>query len=97
MIKTTMDKFRLINFIEGISYLILLFIAMPLKYVFDYPAATKIVGMTHGVLFIIFLILLSQAIQKYKFSTKFSIILFVASLLPFGTTFTERKLKVYLQ
>ncbi len=95
MEKTTMDKFRLINFIEGISYLILVFIAMPLKYMFDYPIATKISGMAHGVLFIIFLIMLSQAIQKYKFDAKFSIILFVASLIPFGTTWTDRKLKAY--
>ena len=95
MPKTTMDKFRLINFIEGISFLILVFVAMPLKYMFEYPIATKIAGMTHGVLFIIFLIMLSQAIQKYKFGTKFSIILFVASLIPFGTTWTDRKLKVY--
>ncbi len=90
---TTIGKFRLINFIEGVSYLLLLFVAMPLKYMFDYPIATKIMGMTHGVLFVIFLILLSQAIQKYKFSAKFGIMLFVASLLPFGTTFTDKKLK----
>ncbi len=90
---TTLDKFRLINFIEGISFLVLLFIAMPLKYMFDYPMATKIVGMTHGVLFIIFLIMLSQAIQEYKFSKKFSITLFIASLVPFGTTWTDKKLK----
>lgn len=90
-----MDKFRLINFIEGISYLILLFIAMPLKYVFEYPIATKISGMVHGGLFIIFLIVLFQAIKEYKFSAKFSIILFVASLVPFGTTWTDKKLKVY--
>ncbi len=90
-----MDKFRLINFIEGISYLVLVFIAMPLKYMFDYPIATKISGMTHGILFIIFLIMLSQAMQKYKFDIKFSVILFIASLIPFGTTWTDRKLKAY--
>ncbi len=95
MKKTTMDKFRLINFIEGISYLILLFVAMPLKYIFEYPIATKVSGMLHGVLFIIFLILLSQAIQKYKFSAKFGIILFIASLIPFGTTWSDKKLKAY--
>jgi len=75
--------------------LILLFIAMPLKYMFDYPIATKISGMTHGVLFIIFLIYLSQSAQKYKFSIVFSIQLFVASLLPFGTNWNEKKLKEY--
>ena len=50
----TFSRFRLISFVEGISYLLLVFIAMPLKYMFDYPLAVKIVGMGHGVLFILF-------------------------------------------
>ncbi len=90
-----MDKFRLINLIEGISYLGLLFIAMPLKYMFEYPIATKISGMIHGALFMFFLVMLLQAMQKYKFGAKFGIILFVASLLPFGTTWTDKKLKEF--
>lgn len=92
---TTMGKFRLINTIEGISFLLLLFVAMPLKYMFDYPIATKIAGMTHGVLFIIFFIFLSQAAQKYKFGFKFSLVLFIASIIPFGTTWSDGKLKNY--
>ena len=90
-----MDKFILINFIEGISYLILVFIAMPLKYIFDYPVATKISGSIHGILFIIFLVYLSQAMQKYKFSNKFSTVLFIASLIPFGTNWSDKRLKAY--
>ena len=43
----TFSRFRLISFVEGISYLLLVFIAMPLKYMFDYPLAVKIVGMGH--------------------------------------------------
>jgi len=85
-------KFRIIGFIEGISYLVLLFIAMPLKYMMGMAIATKIVGMTHGILFIIFLILLMQAAQKHNFSSKDSIIFFVASLIPFGTFFTDKRL-----
>ncbi|MEA1916361.1 MAG: DUF3817 domain-containing protein [Campylobacterota bacterium] len=86
-------KFRIIGFIEGISYLILLFIAMPMKYALGILAATKIVGMIHGILFIIFIILLMQAAQRYKFSTKDSVIFFIASLIPFGTFFTDKRLK----
>ncbi len=88
--KTTLEKFRFINFAEGISFLVLLFIAMPLKYYFGYPVATKIVGMLHGLLFIWFLIMLSQAHQEYKFTMKFSIILFIGSIVPFGTKYTDR-------
>ncbi len=85
-------KFRIIGFIEGISYLVLLFIAMPMKYMMGIPMATKIVGMSHGILFIIFLILLMQAAQIHKFSAKDSIIFFVASLIPFGTFYTDKRL-----
>ncbi|WP_345974879.1 DUF3817 domain-containing protein [Sulfurimonas sp. HSL3-7] len=86
-------NFRIIGFIEGISYLLLLFIAMPLKYMMGIAAATKIVGMAHGLLFIVFLIILMQAAQKHHFSLKDSAIFFIASLLPFGTFFTDKRLK----
>lgn len=79
----TFSRFRLISFIEGISYLLLVFIAMPLKYMFDYPMAVKVVGMAHGVLFILFFLALVMAMNKYKW--KFlGFQLFVYSLLPFG-------------
>lgn len=86
-------KFRIIGFVEGISFLILLFVAMPLKYIYGMPIYVKIVGMTHGILFIIFLALLIQSAIRYNFSTKDSIIFFIASLLPFGTFFTDKRLK----
>jgi len=85
-------NFRIIGFIEGISYLILLFIAMPMKYMMGIAIATKIVGMAHGVLFIIFIALLMMAAQKHKFSIKDTGIFFVASLIPFGTFYTDRRL-----
>ena len=85
-------NFRIIGFIEGISYLVLLFIAMPMKYMMGIAIATKIVGMTHGILFIIFLIILMQAAQKHNFSMKDSAIFFVASLIPFGTFLTDKRL-----
>lgn len=56
MLENTFSRFRVISIIEGISYLILVLIAMPLKYIFDYPLAVKIVGMTHGILFYSFCI-----------------------------------------
>jgi integral membrane protein len=52
---TELKKFRLINKIEGYSFLILLFIAMPLKYMAGIPLATKVVGMIHGILFFAFI------------------------------------------
>lgn len=87
-------NFRIIGFVEGISYLVLLFIAMPMKYMMGIPEATKIVGMIHGLLFILFLVILMQAAQKHNFTSKDSTLFFVASLIPFGTFFTDKRLKI---
>lgn len=84
-----LNKFRLINKIEGYSFLILLFIAMPLKYMMGYPVATKIVGMLHGVLFIAFIYQLFEATKNVPFSKKETFIFFIASLIPFGSFYTE--------
>ena len=85
----TFSRFRIISIIEGLSYLILVFIAMPLKYMFDYPMAVKVVGMSHGVLFILFFVALVMAMNKYKW--KFlGFQLFVYSLIPFGFILIER-------
>ena len=89
MLNDTFSRFRLISFVEGLSYLLLVFIAMPLKYMFDYPLAVKIVGMSHGVLFILFFVALVMAMNKYKW--KFlGFQLFVYSLIPFGFILIER-------
>lgn len=90
---TTIGQFRLIGLIEGISYLALLFIAMPMKYLYGNPIPVKIVGMTHGILFILFVMLLIAAAQKHRWSFKFNSMMFIASLLPFGTFFTDSRLK----
>ena len=85
----TFSRFRIISIIEGLSYLLLVFIAMPLKYMFDYPMAVKIVGMSHGVLFILFFLALVMAMNRYKW--KFlGFQLFVYSLLPFGFILIEK-------
>ena len=93
--KNSVKTFGLINTIEGYSYLTLLFIAMPLKYMFGFPLAVKIVGMAHGVLFIAFLILLVVAWQEKKWAFSENIIFFIASLIPFGTFFTKKRIKAY--
>ncbi|WP_419770117.1 MAG: DUF3817 domain-containing protein [Candidatus Marinarcus sp.] len=91
----TLNQFRLISFLEGLSYITLLFIAMPLKYFAHDPIAVKIVGMGHGILFTLFIIFLAQSMKKHQWKTLFSMKLFIASLLPFGTFFMDKKLKAY--
>jgi integral membrane protein len=76
--------------IEGYSYLVLLFIAMPLKYVFHIPQLIRPVGSLHGLLFVTFLVLLSLLLFKVKLSFKNVAIAFLLSLIPFGTFFLKK-------
>jgi len=95
MRKEIVKKFGLINTIEGYSYLILLFIAMPIKYILGFAIAVKIAGMVHGALFVLFLYLGVKAWIATKWSLSQTIIFFIASLIPFGTFFTKSKIKTY--
>ncbi len=84
-------RFRTIAIAEGWSFLILLFFAMPLKYVVGMPWAVKIVGWAHGVLFIGYWILAVPLFTKLKWDVERIFGLGLASLLPFGTFVMERK------
>ena len=94
-VKKSISQFRLIAFLEGISYILLLFVAMPIKYIYGIPEATKIIGMTHGILFVIFLYLLFVVYEKYNWGFKWLIIAFISSIVPFGTFFIDKKIKSY--
>jgi len=82
---------------EGLSWLALLFVAMPLKYVWGDPTYVKIVGMTHGMLFIALLMLLLQTFFEERISQKEGIKIFVASFIPFGTFFTDKSLREVIE
>ena len=83
---------RASGFIEGISYIVLLFIAMPLKYMADSPEAVRVVGMAHGILFCWYVMAIVWARLALGFSYKNSILAFIASLIPFGTFIADKKL-----
>lgn len=88
-----LKRFRLVAILEGVSFLILLLIAMPLKYLAGIPEMVKYVGWAHGVLFILYVVLLLQC--SIELSWKFGRVVwaFVASLLPFGTFVLDKQLK----
>jgi integral membrane protein len=88
-----LNRFLKVGFAEGISYLVLLLIAMPLKYFAGWPAAVKVIGMLHGILFIAFCITLVHAAIVYRLGIKKVIIAFLLSLIPFGTFFLEKNIK----
>lgn len=84
---------RILGTLEGISFLLLLFIAMPVKYLLDNPILVKYVGMGHGVLFILFLVVLFIVCEKQKWSIQIFLLGLVASILPFAPFLFDRKLK----
>lgn len=88
---------RVVGLLEGLSFLLLLFIAMPMKYMFDNPVLVKYVGMGHGVLFILFLIVLFAVCEKQKWSITIFLMGLAASILPFGPFIFDRKLKRFEQ
>lgn len=92
MISLSIRTLRILGNIEGVSYLLLLGVAMPMKYFFEMPMAVKIVGMAHGVLFIAYCLLLAVQMKANKWNLIFGVYLFVATLIPFGTFVTDRKL-----
>jgi len=80
---------------DGISYLVLLGIAMPLKYLAGMPLAVRIVGMAHGILFIALCVFLLLALVQGKLSFKWCLIVFVCALVPFAPFFLDKKLKQF--
>ena len=78
---------------EGISFLVLLGIAMPLKYIFKQPMAVTICGWAHGVLFVAFLFLAWEYKTDRNKSLKWFALAFIAALVPTGTFFFDKKLK----
>jgi integral membrane protein len=85
------NSFRIISFLEGISYLLLLFIAVPIKYFLEDPSYVKLLGMPHGLLFMLYIVfaIVLKSSQKWTFPT-LSIIL-IASIIPFGTFYVDAK------
>jgi integral membrane protein len=93
MTTTTIGRLRLIGYVEAVSFLILLGVAMPLKYAFDRPEAVKIVGWVHGVLFIVFVLALAAAARRHQWNLRKSAAVFIAALLPFGPFIIDSRLK----
>ena len=91
MLSTTFNRFRLIAFLEGCSFL-LFAITMPIKYLLHYAAPNYIIGMLHGVLFLLYLLLLVQVSAQQKWTVKKIFLAFIAAFLPFGTIYASKKL-----
>ena len=91
-LSTTIGRLRLTGIIEGLSFIILLAIAMPLKYMAGKPGMVSIVGMAHGVLFLLYIFLTLMAKFQYPWSWKKILLLWIASVVPFGTFYADYKM-----
>lgn len=80
-----LSRFLTVAFVEGLSYLALLFIAMPLKYLADMPLAVRVVGMAHGILFIAYVLLVTLLVARGTQSAKWGLWALCLSVIPFGT------------
>lgn len=83
--------FKIVATLEGISLLLLLFVAMPLKYIFDLPEYVRVIGMAHGLLFIGYIILATMLKTEESWNNKKFFEVCIASIIPFGTFYMEKK------
>ena len=92
LLKTQIGRLRVIAFIEGVSFLIILFVTMPLKYYAAMPQPNKVIGMIHGVLFLYYVISVIQTKVEYSWDWKKTGLALLASIVPFGTFWADVKL-----
>lgn len=91
MFSTPLSRLRLIGLLEGISFLALLLIAMPLKYAADQPLAVRYVGMAHGILFLLYLLAIVPVALDYRWSWRTAALAVLASVLPAGPFIFDAK------
>lgn len=93
MFKTKIGRLRIVSYLEGISLLLLVFIAVPLKYAYNDPSLVKTLGPVHGALFLLFVVnTIGVGVEyRWKFSdTTWKVL--VACIIPFGTFYIDRKI-----
>lgn len=93
MLKTPIGKLRVMGFLEGMSFLVLLFISMPLKYMFDYPEAVSVNGAIHGGLFVIYMAAVAYVTFTVRWPLKWAAGAFVVAFIPFGNFILDHQLK----
>jgi len=85
------NAFRVISLLEGLSFILLLFIATPIKYFGDNDSYVKMLGMPHGILFLIYIVFVIMLKYELKWKSKTFWIILGASLVPFGTFYVDKK------
>ncbi len=95
VLKNPIPTLRWLALIEGVSFLVLLGVAMPLKYFADWPLGVRVVGLLHGVLFVAFGLALLQTMIVSRWTLSRGALIFSAALLPFGPFVVDRRMRRY--
>ena len=83
--------FRIVALLEGVSYILLLFIATPIKYLLNDPQYVKLLGMPHGILFVAYVAFAFLFKKEFSWTNKEFLMVLLASIIPFGTFYIDRK------
>ncbi|GAB1855558.1 DUF3817 domain-containing protein [Flavobacteriaceae bacterium MHTCC 0001] len=83
--------FRITAFLEGLSYILLLFVAVPIKYLAGDPQYVKLLGMPHGILFVAYIAIAILIKPDFKWTSKEFAFVLLAAVIPFGTFYIDRK------
>ena len=89
----TLTRFRKTAFWESVSFIVLLFIAMPIKYGLGNPLPVKYIGMAHGILFILYVLFLIHVVMEHGWPFNKWVLALIASIVPFGPFLFDRRLK----
>lgn len=95
MLKSPIGRLRFMGFFEGFSLLILVGLAMPLKYFFDVPEAVTLVGSIHGFLFVVYCLVIAYVTFVTRWKWYWPVISFIVAFIPFGNLVLDTKLKQY--
>ncbi len=86
-----LKSFRILSLLEGISFLLILFVTMPLKYIWDNGMPNKVIGMAHGFLFLGYIVMAILMKPERKWDNKTLYIVLACSVIPFGTFWMDKK------
>ena len=86
-----MNAFRIIAFLEGVSYLLLLGVAVPVKYLMSDPSYVKMLGMPHGILFVVYVLMALIFKRHQEWTIRQLGIVLLCSILPVGTFYSDKK------
>ncbi|MGJ5640840.1 DUF3817 domain-containing protein [Formosa sp. S-31] len=88
---TLLKVLRIVGYLEGLSYSLLLFVAVPVKYILNDPQYVKLLGMPHGLLFVAYVVIAILIGLELKWSKKTMAFVLLAAVIPFGTFIADKK------